>query len=599
MTGVGQKGSGQCARYARWKAETSAFVLALLVALTSACARGPKPASSIASPEGVRREAQLLAMLDRRQPDTFLVDELLRDADSGRRARVALAIGQLRIKERFPVLRQLLLDGDTAVAASAAYALGIAKDTASVLVLARAFGGAPEPVAREAAWSLGEIGEPARTVIEGGLAIESAQSRFVMTPTAAIATARTGVAQAAMVMAAVKLKPAPVELVTPWLADSSHDVVRAAAYVIGRLRSPAGARAIIGAQAHVDEEVRQHVARALTSTVAGDSLSELAIATLRVLVNDKSERVRTNAVRSLETFGPSVAEFVEPLFHDSAPNVRVAASEGIAQVFATDSQAWLRAWNADTALATRKALLAQIRRLSVSVLPDIETQWASNSDWQYRVAAITSSSLADTMTAVRLTNDPDARVVRAARSKLVRRGERQGQASGSQSRQAVKPAERTLSEYEAVVRRFMFRARPMRALIDTDHGTVTLELYGSDAPLVVEAFVRLAQNGTYQNTWFHRVVPNFVAQDGDSTGDGTGSAGFTLRESWTRQRHLRGCLGLATSGPDTGGSQYYMCHSSQPHLDGAYTVFGQVVDGFDAMDRIVQGDRMLRIRIVE
>jgi peptidyl-prolyl cis-trans isomerase B (cyclophilin B) len=135
------------------------------------------------------------------------------------------------------------------------------------------------------------------------------------------------------------------------------------------------------------------------------------------------------------------------------------------------------------------------------------------------------------------------------------------------------------------------------AIIETDYGIVTLRLYGREAPLVVEAFVRLAEQGFYRNTIFHRVVPNFVVQDGDPRGDGTGGPGFALRESFSRQRHERGCLGLATSGPDTGGSQYYLCHSSQPHLDGAYTVFGTVLSGFDVMDRIVQGDRMLRIRI--
>ena len=142
-----------------------------------------------------------------------------------------------------------------------------------------------------------------------------------------------------------------------------------------------------------------------------------------------------------------------------------------------------------------------------------------------------------------------------------------------------------------------YRSIPNVAVIETDYGDVRLQLYGREAPLVVEAFVRLANDGFYRNTVFHRVVPNFVVQDGDPRGDGTGGPGFSLRESFSRQRHERGCLGLATSGPDTGGSQYYLCHSSQPHLDGAYTVFGTVLSGFDVMDRIVQGDRMVRISI--
>jgi cyclophilin family peptidyl-prolyl cis-trans isomerase len=156
-----------------------------------------------------------------------------------------------------------------------------------------------------------------------------------------------------------------------------------------------------------------------------------------------------------------------------------------------------------------------------------------------------------------------------------------------------------VADYEALAARYLRPGAPRPvAHIETEHGRITLELASREAPLVVEAFTRLAQNGTYRNSIFHRVVPNFVVQDGDVNGDGSGgSAGFTLRESWTRLRHERGCLGLATAGPDTGGSQYYLCHASQPHLDGAYTVFGRVIDGFEVMDRIVQGDLMLQVRV--
>lgn len=155
-------------------------------------------------------------------------------------------------------------------------------------------------------------------------------------------------------------------------------------------------------------------------------------------------------------------------------------------------------------------------------------------------------------------------------------------------------APRPLSDYQRLVRQWYgANATQPRAVIHTEHGDVTIELFGADAPLIVESFVRLAKSGFYRNTTFHRVVPNFVVQDGE----GSGAPVPTLRESFSRQRHDRGAVGLATSGPDTGGSQYYLCHSTQPHLDGGYTVFGRVVDGFDVMDRIVQGDHMIRIDI--
>ncbi|MES2525094.1 MAG: peptidylprolyl isomerase [Gemmatimonadota bacterium] len=163
---------------------------------------------------------------------------------------------------------------------------------------------------------------------------------------------------------------------------------------------------------------------------------------------------------------------------------------------------------------------------------------------------------------------------------------------------AVAAEPRPLADYERIARRWLAPgARMPVAVIRTDRGDVTLQLLASDAPLVVDAFVTLAQKGFYRGSRFHRVVPNFVAQDGDPRGDGSGGPGFALRDSYTRQRHERGCLGLATSGPDTGGSQYYLCHSAQPHLDGHYTVFGTVLRGFDVMDAIVQGDRVLNVEI--
>lgn len=545
------------------------------------------------SPTLVRLEAQRLRMVDQRLQDSLLVDSLLRQPYSDLRARTALAVGQVRISSRYAALRRLMFDADTVVAANAAYALGIARDTSSLVELVRAVAGAPDVVAREAAWALGEIGEPARGVLTDALA-PGGRAPSVRT---GIAAARSSSVRAALVMATVKLRPLPAGTILPWLSDSSVEVARAAAYVIGRVRSPAGVRAMLGVRSHVDEEVRQHVARALAKTSAGDSLADEARTALRVLVRDTSERVRVNAARSLATYGPQVADAFEPLFSDPAPNVRIAASEGAGEALGDSPARWQKAWNSDTNLTFRRTLLSHIRRLGVEVAPDIEKEWSVHSDWQYRVAALSVGARSDSSLALKLAGDADKRVARAAVARLGRRPARQPVSDSSTESQRAELLPRALEEYESVVRDYVLRSRPIHAMIDTDHGTVTLELHGDDAPLVVEAFVRLARNGTYRNTHFHRVVPNFVVQDGDSAGDGSGSAGFRLRESWTRRRHQRGCVGLATAGPDTGGSQYYLCHSAQPHLDGAYTVFGQVVDGFDVMDRIVQGDRMLRIRI--
>lgn len=567
--------------------------LVLLAACASSGAGRNATSETGYSSEAQRRDAALLRLVDQRRADTMLVDSLLLDPSPDRRARTALAIGQVRITARYPALRRMLLDGDTSIAANAAYAMGIGRDTVGVLALARAVGGAPDPVAREAAWSLGEIGEPARPVIALALGEGVLRPRELST-----AAQRAAPVRAALLLAAAKLRPAPVALVAPWLQDSAPEVVRAAAYVIARNRLPGGVRALLAQRAHPDEEVRQHVARALARTQVGDSLSAPAIEALRVLLTDPSERVRVNAVRSAATHGDALAEQVIARFADSAPNVRVAAAEGFADVAQRDVSRWTRAWAADTQLIVRRTLLPQARRLGVDVFSGIEAEWAGHGDWRVRVAAMQGRERnamrpEDSTLAQRLLQDSDVRVQRAARARL---GIRDTTSRPPRSTAAV---ERPMADYEALAARYLRPGAPRPvAHIETEHGRITLELASREAPLVVEAFTRLAQNGTYRNSIFHRVVPNFVVQDGDVNGDGSGgSAGFTLRESWTRLRHERGCLGLATAGPDTGGSQYYLCHASQPHLDGAYTVFGRVIDGVEVMDRIVQGDLMLQVRV--
>lgn len=582
------------------------------------------------SARDLRSDARLLAMLDVRRADTLLVDTLLVDADPDRRARTALAIGQLRIRARFPQLRRLLTDGDTLIAANAAYALGVAKDTQAVAALARAVGGAPDPVAREAAWALGEIGEPARMVLSvalgDGLTAPLRESA---------AASRSASVRAALVLATVKLRPAPIALVVPWLADSAAPVVRAATYVIGRLRAPAGVRAMLMVRAHADEEVRQHVARALTRTTVGDSLAALAREALNAFGRDPDWRVRANAAGSVSTFGASALEAIQIGLADSVANVRIVATDSLSVVFGRDSVRWRRAWERDTLLAVRRLMLGHVRRLALPLFDAEVATWERHSDWRYRITALehrarptdvdlviaAETFIADTdprirtaalqrlanvandslsarvrLLAVRASTDRDA-LVRSLATRLL--APRDSTARPPRRATPDSLVARPLIEYERLVRRWgAVGSRQPVAVIETDDGVVTLQLYGREAPLVVEAFVRLANEGFYRNTVFHRVVPNFVVQDGDPRGDGTGGAGFSLRESFSRRRHERGCVGLATSGPDTGGSQYYLCHSSQPHLDGAYTVFGTVLSGFDVMDRIVQGDRMVRIRIL-
>jgi len=163
---------------------------------------------------------------------------------------------------------------------------------------------------------------------------------------------------------------------------------------------------------------------------------------------------------------------------------------------------------------------------------------------------------------------------------------------------SVAATAKPLGWYEGVVRAIVMPAyvgKTLHATIHTVRGPIRLELFGTDAPITVWNFLSLARSGYYRNTRFHRVVPNFVAQDGDPRDDGNGGPGYSIRDEMNRRRYERGAVGMALSGPDTGGSQYFITHSPQPHLDGHYTVFGQVVGGYDVLDRIVQGDLIPRV----
>ena len=153
-------------------------------------------------------------------------------------------------------------------------------------------------------------------------------------------------------------------------------------------------------------------------------------------------------------------------------------------------------------------------------------------------------------------------------------------------------------DYRDAVRRYLLaalRGQPPRVTIETDRGTMVAELYATEAPLTVAAFLDLVERRYFDGSRWHRVVPNFVAQDGDPRGDGWGGPGFVLRDELNPVRYETGTMGMALSGPDTGGSQFFITHSSQPHLDGSYTVFGRVVSGFSVLGAITQGDRIRSI----
>jgi len=135
--------------------------------------------------------------------------------------------------------------------------------------------------------------------------------------------------------------------------------------------------------------------------------------------------------------------------------------------------------------------------------------------------------------------------------------------------------------------------------IETEHGDIMIELYADTAPNTVANFKALAGKGFYDGLIFHRVIDGFMAQGGDPDGRGTGGPGYKVKAEFNERKHVRGTLAMARSGhPDSAGSQFYICYGDTAHLDGQYTIFGQVTEGMDAVDAIKQGDVMSAVTVL-
>jgi cyclophilin family peptidyl-prolyl cis-trans isomerase/HEAT repeat protein len=186
------------------------------------------------------------------------------------------------------------------------------------------------------------------------------------------------------------------------------------------------------------------------------------------------------------------------------------------------------------------------------------------------------------------------------RDYLVRRAAADRFAEAARRWGPVTPIEtgRGLEDYRDMVRRFVApgSAGTQTVVIDTDRGRITVDLFAREAPLTVTAFLQLIDQRYFDNLLWHRVVPAFVVQSGDPRGDGAGGPGFALRDEISRLRYFRGGVGLALSGPDTGGSQFFITLAPQPHLDGTYPVIGRVLSGMEVVDLLTQGDRIRSIR---
>ncbi len=137
------------------------------------------------------------------------------------------------------------------------------------------------------------------------------------------------------------------------------------------------------------------------------------------------------------------------------------------------------------------------------------------------------------------------------------------------------------------------------AVLETAKGTIKFELKESEAPITTKNFITLAEKGFYNGLTFHRVIRRFMIQGGCPKGNGTGGPGYTIKDEFhPKLKHTKGAVSMANAGPNTGGSQFFITEEPQPHLDGHHSVFGQVTQGQDVVEKIKQGDKILKVTIV-
>ena len=156
-----------------------------------------------------------------------------------------------------------------------------------------------------------------------------------------------------------------------------------------------------------------------------------------------------------------------------------------------------------------------------------------------------------------------------------------------------------MSNYSAPPQMVIDPKKKYSATIETGKGKLDLDLFAADVPVTVNNFVFLAREGYYDNTTFHRIIADFMAQGGDPTGTGRGGPGYCFADEFTNHVHCAGALSMANAGPNTNGSQFFITYSPQPHLNNHHSVFGQLTAGMDVLKQLRNGDSIVKITIKE
>jgi cyclophilin family peptidyl-prolyl cis-trans isomerase len=466
---------------------------------------------------------------------------------------VAYALQRIGDKRALAALLALARDAEPYTRAFAAKGLGGLKDASAVPTLLGLLDSGEAAVAIESVRALGAIGDASAAPA----LVKLVEAKETDPHVRLEAIAALGGMHASGVS----------DLLLDWLTDASP-AIRAAALRASAALDPEQFVAVLSG---LDPDPDWSVRAAIASTL-GTLAPAVGLPRLQVLLADKDQRVVPAALDALVKLAPPDAADVL-LQHLKADDmaVRAAAAAGLGTIKpAAGAQALAEAYRfgqRDASYGARTAALDALAKYGApAAAPTLQAALADK-DWAVRLRAASLLKQLDPQSATDLD-----RQIRPAPTTLA--------ASAYEATQLVNPSVSTM------------------VYLDTDRGTIQIELAVLDAPLTVENFVTLARKGFFDGVSVHRVVPDFVVQLGDPRGDGEGGPGYTIRDEINERAFLRGTVGMALDEwPDTGGSQFFITHSPQPHLDAKYTAFGRVVSGMDVVDRIQQGDVVRRVRV--
>ena len=463
---------------------------------------------------------------------------------------VAFALQRLEDPRAVPALLALAREADPSTRAFAVKGLGALRDRSAVPVIAPLVSGADRAVAVEAIRALGRIGDRATAPVLVRV-IQAAKPDPVLRLEAV--SALGGIAGEGV-----------FEVLLDLIVDRSPPIRAAVLRSLAQLDPQALVPVLSGLDPDPDWSVR-----AALATVLGTLPPESALVRLRTMLQETDQRVVAAVVAALaKVRPPDVSTVLIERLKTGDPVVRAAAATALGELKPPGAPAALteayRFASDDVAYVARAAVLAAIAKYGPAEARPTLTDALQDKDWAVRVRAA----------ALLKEFDP-----------------------ASDAEMRIRPAPTKLGPEVYSVERLVKPAVSTQIFIETDRGIIQLELAVLDATLTVENFVTLARKGFFDGLTFHRVVPDFVVQTGDPRGDSEGGPGYTIRDELNQRAYLRGTVGMALDWADTGGSQFFITHSPQPHLDARYTVFARVVSGMDVVDQIQPGDVIRRVRV--